>query len=375
MNKFLNSNKFNILKSFIFNKIPYFLNDLFLIILFSVIDVKKNSKNLVIVSGSDYTHFESTINLFKSLYKYENNSNLVFYDLGLNELQKKEFKEIFKKVTFVPFDFSSYPKFLSERDSDNKLGWYGWKPLIIKECIEKYKCNTLWLDSGCIITKKLNLIRKCLSVKGIYVALSVGRVKDWTHETSIKTLEFPNYYLNKKNFAGGLVGFNPNKTNSMKLLNNWSHYSMKKNALYPNGSSRKNHRQDQSILTMLIYISKLNYFITKTHNIFGIRIHNDPNKIYIWPSSEGNFVNYFQQIDKEHFTNTYKNATFVIFNNFRDLKKINSICKKNQKIIFASDKIIDSKTKKLLNKHIESGLIYKYLDDFKNLNVIELIIE
>lgn len=373
MNKIINSNRFKILRNFFVRKIPNLINDFFLVILFFLLDVNFKGKDFVIVSASDYTHYESSLNLFKSLTKYEKNAKLVFYDLGLKDFQKKEFKQNFKDVEYIDFNYSLYPKFLSERDSDNKLGWYGWKPLIIKECIDKYGKNTLWLDSGCIITKRLNLIRKCLNVKGIYVASSVGKIHEWTHQKSIRALKLPKKYLNKSNYAGGLVGFNPDKKNSINLLNEWINFAMNKEALFPEGSSRKNHRHDQSILTMLIYKNKSNFFSTRTHSIFGIEIHNDPNKIYIWPNSSGHFINSLNKCELDNFTNTYKNASFIIFTNLIEIRKIKAKCNKKQKIIYVSNEKLLSQNKDKLKKLIEKGSIYKYIEDNKYLDPLDLI--
>ena len=67
------------------------------------------------------------------------------------------------------------------------------------------------------------------------------------------------------------------------FLEEWAQLSLNQDIIAPKNSSRKNHRQDQSILTMLIYKNGLHNFITKTYKIFGITIHNDPKKIYFWP--------------------------------------------------------------------------------------------
>lgn len=370
------STKLKILIKFLKRTLPEFINDIFLLLIMHILDVFSIKNNLTIVSAADYTHFDSSINLFQTLEKFESKSNYVFYDLGLKVEQKNEFKKKFKDVIYIDFNFEAYPDFLSQKDQDNKLGWYGWKPLIIKECVQKFDdSNILWLDSGCIITKPLNLVRKVLNTKGIFVASSVGKIFEWTHKTSINTLNLPKKYLKKNNFAGGIFGINPNNFKNLELLNLWVEFAMKKNALFPEGSSRRNHRHDQSILTMLLYINKANRFTTRSLNIFGIKVHNDPNKIYIWPETDIKLTETLKDIEVDYFTNTYKNATYIFFTNLKDLKKIKSKCKKSQKIIYFSDKKIDTKTKTLLNKHIKSGMIYKNFYNYNNSNLIEIINE
>ena len=76
---------------------------------------KIDSTNITIVTGADFTHFKSLINLINSINKYEENINLVIYDLGLRENQIKELLNM--KISFVyeKFDFSKYPPFLQRK--------------------------------------------------------------------------------------------------------------------------------------------------------------------------------------------------------------------------------------------------------------------
>ena len=57
--------------------------DLFLLFYFLFIK-KINNQEFVILTGSDSTHFNSLVNLLKSLMKYENNSQIKVINLGMN---------------------------------------------------------------------------------------------------------------------------------------------------------------------------------------------------------------------------------------------------------------------------------------------------
>ena len=63
----------------------------------------------------------------------------------------------------------------------------------------------LWLDAGCKINKKLKLLKIILGTKGFYVS-SVGKINQWTSKESMNNLNFPKKYINKKNYASGMVG-------------------------------------------------------------------------------------------------------------------------------------------------------------------------
>ena len=342
MSKLINSPKLKSTKRILTRSIPEFCNDLILIFLCSLINLFNNSdKNLVIVSAADESHYKSALNLFETLNTYEPDSKLVFYDIGLKEDQKKTFISNHPNVIFEKFRFNEFPEFVSKKDKDGKIGSYSWKPQIINECIKKYNQNVLWLDAGCKINKKLRLIRIILNVKGIYVASSVGKIFEWTHNESIEKISFPKKYLNKNNFASGMVGINPEKKYGKDFLEEWAQLSLNQDIIAPKNSSRKNHRQDQSILTMLIYKNGLNNLITKTFKIFGITIHNDPKKIYFWPINknlevEKFFVSWTSK-NLNHTSRTYKNAEYLICSNLEQIKKIKKVIKKNQKLIYISN--------------------------------------
>ncbi len=342
MSKLINSPKLKSTKRILIRSIPEFCNDLILIFLCSLINLFNNSdKNLVIVSAADKSHYKSALNLFETLNTYEPDSKLVFYDIGLKEDQKKTFISNHPNVIFEKFRFNEFPEFVSKKDKDGKIGSYSWKPQIINECIKKYNQNVLWLDAGCKINKKLRLIRIILNVKGIYVASSVGKIFEWTHNESIEKISFPKKYLNKNNFASGMVGINPEKKYGKDFLEEWAQLSLNQDIIAPKNSSRKNHRQDQSILTMLIYKNGLNNLITKTFKIFGITIHNDPKKIYFWPINknlevEKFFVSWTSK-NLSHTSRTYKNAEYLICSNLEQIKKIKKVIKKNQKLIYISN--------------------------------------
>lgn len=341
MKRLTNSPRLKATKNIIIRSFPEQINDLILILLFSFkYFFLSKSRELVIVSAADKSHFDSIQNLFDSLQNFEKDSTLVFYDIGLKHEQENNFKSKYPQIIYKKFKFASYPEFVSKVDSDGKIGSYAWKPQIIKQCISEYDKNVLWLDAGCKINKKLKLIRIILNVKGLYIASSVGKIYEWTHSKSIENINLPQKYLNKKNFASGMVGINPEKKYKKELLDEWAKLCLNKNIIAPENSSRKNHRQDQSILTMLIYKNGLHNFITKTYKIFGITIHNDPKKIYFWPINKNPEVEKFflswATRNLNHTSRTYKNAEYLICSNLEQIKKIKKIIKINQKIIYIS---------------------------------------
>jgi len=159
------------------NEMFEILLDVFKILYFSVKNIilyrKLADTDLTIVTGSDYTHFESVLNLLDSIKIYEPNTNTVLYDIGFQSSQLKFLNENYKNITIKKFNFDKYPKFFSERSNgDNKLGSYAWKSAIVSETINEHGGSVLWLDAGDKVTKKLTLLRIVLTSVGLYVPKS-----------------------------------------------------------------------------------------------------------------------------------------------------------------------------------------------------------
>ena len=110
---------------------------------------------------------------------------------------------------------------------------------------------------------------------GFYSPESSNSVKDWSHASTIQNLNFPSEYLNSPNFSSGLVGIAQNEKKIKELINKWEYFALDKETLAPKGSSRENHRQDQTILTLLVYILKINNNLFKSHRMFGLLKHQD----------------------------------------------------------------------------------------------------
>ena len=52
---------------------------------------------------------------------------------------------------------------------DNKLGNYSWKAPIVYEVIQNYDENIIWLDTACLINKKIKLIKLLTIVNGCFL--------------------------------------------------------------------------------------------------------------------------------------------------------------------------------------------------------------
>lgn len=312
--------------------------------------------NLTIVTGSDFTHFQSIKNLLNSILEHELNSKIIVYDLGFTKEQADYLNKNFKNIKFHKFNFEKYPKFFSERTSeDNKLGSYAWKSAIVKEVVSKSRGSVVWLDAGDIVTKKLTLLKVVLTSQGIYIPKSAGKIKDWTHPKTIELFNYEKLNENKKNLASGMIGFNSENNLAKIIVNEWFEASQNKDLIAPSGSNRSNHRQDQSLLTLISYKFQSVNLSPSTHKIFGIIVHQDPNKIYLSPVSQNKELketrNKWYKFHHDISTNTLINADIVWMLDFSSIKKFPERYLKKVYLIVNLDKKDKFLTKKVFDKY------------------------
>jgi len=79
---------------------------------------------------------------------------------------------------------------------------------------------------------------------------------------------------NHRNRNGACLGFNTKEDVVKGFITEFYNYSRIKKCIAPEGSSRKNHRQDQSIFTLLFYRYQMNHELYG-NKYNGYSIHND----------------------------------------------------------------------------------------------------
>ena len=240
---------------------------------------KSNTEPFTYVTAADEQYFSPCLRLINNLKSLDNQSEIFVYDLGLSKSKINEFEKL-KNVTVIKFNFNKFPEFLSEKTlPDNKLGNYAWKSVIISEIIDLKDTNIIWFDSACILGNKLNIIKNLTLLNGIFIVKATGIIKDWTHS---KTLEIMNAkkYEKKDCVMSGIIGIKKDNELLKSLILDWRNYSLNKDCIAPSGSSRLNHRQDQSIFQILIHKYKFSKFLLN-HEHLGIKINQVFDRIFL----------------------------------------------------------------------------------------------
>jgi len=230
-------------------------------------------KKITILTGADSSHFSSMLQLINSVKIFNGKSaQIICYDLGLEEFELQKFNKLFPDIQLISFNYADYPEHYNIKIN---AGQYAWKSAIINDEYKKFKKNEflIWLDAGCFVVKRLNIVKFNLLLFGSYSPDSPTLISELTSELTINALGVSSL----KHFpmlSAEILGFKKTKKNTNLLLE-WSSCSRQKEIIAPIGSNRLNHRQDQSVLSLLFYkyyrVSLFQRFIKRYWEIFPQR--------------------------------------------------------------------------------------------------------
>lgn len=323
MNLFLklrNSQRLKHYKSLLLEYTNY-LND---ILYFLPLIFRKDDREINLVTASDYTFFDSLVQLIKNSIENNYYEKIIIYDLGLSIEQINHLRQKYEFIIIKKFKFSDYPRFVSERDEFNKLGSYAWKSIILYEEVKKTENLVLWMDSANLYKGNIKNLKKIILFRGMYSPYSNGTINDWTYSTTLKLMKVNEQIKTKRNLTGGLIGVDPKNQHIVEFLNNWKSACLKPNLIEPEGSTRENHRQDQSLLSILFYQNFSKIYFFKTKRISGIKVNQNPNqKFYILDNdSFSSFKKDWMKNYSSITTNTVFDAKYIFLFSYDDINKI-----------------------------------------------------
>lgn len=204
----------------------------------------------VFLTAADSSHYKTVKQFLESFFKFENESIIIFYDLGLTDNESRGLKNEFPDVIYKNFNYSEYPDYF---DLSKNLGGYAWKPVIFWEILNQYKCKLIWMDAGTVITESLENLKKYICWKGYYWHYSPGTIREWTHEKTLSYLEVPKKFYSYRNLSAAAIAVDYNDDEAYKVAREWKECAMCEECISPKGSDRSNHRQDQAALTILAH--------------------------------------------------------------------------------------------------------------------------
>ncbi|ORX48577.1 hypothetical protein DM01DRAFT_1338635, partial [Hesseltinella vesiculosa] len=202
---------------------------------------------------------------------------LVVYNLGLTVHQQRVLTNLHDHGFFddlVEFDYDRYPDFWDVRKN---RGEYAWKPGAIKEVQEKYGGIIVWLDTGDVPNRYfIENIPTYIHNHGFWSPRSTGFMGAKFNHIGL----FRYFHASRKDYAtlencnGAAIGFDADNREIVEtLIDPWHQCALDKDCIAPKGSSRKNHRQDQTAISFLAL--RAGYRCFEYPEFHGLTIHQD----------------------------------------------------------------------------------------------------
>src|SRR5262249_4791023 len=152
-------------------------------------------------------------------------------------------------------------------------GEYAWKPVIFCDILNEFKGLVCWMDAGNLVTEPLTMVRRITTKIGMYSPSSSGIISEWTHPGTLACLNVPDALLSQRNLAGSCVAVSYCNPIAREIANEWKECALTRGCIAPIGSSRKNHRQDQAVLTIIAHKSGITKHMPS--RCYGFVCHQD----------------------------------------------------------------------------------------------------
>jgi hypothetical protein len=215
---------------------------------------------VIVVTAASSNHAGPLRFLLDSLRRLD--ARVVCYDLGLTGHEARALPR-WDKLSLRPFNYAAYPPHL---DVAVNAGEYAWKPAILAEVVDGVRergenDDVLWADAGSYFHALQPIADRIRASRGLWVRRSSGTMGQWTHPGTLAYLgDDPLRFGDLPNADATLVGFATGHREAAvrarvyaDVIAPWKACALAKDCIAPAGSSRKNHRQDQAVLSYLVH--------------------------------------------------------------------------------------------------------------------------
>lgn len=233
-----------------------------------------NDADLIVVTGCSQNHLRSNINMMYSVIYTNCNISMVFVDYGLTDdglqLLITEMKNLHRihqilhsnaQLYYRKFNFDNFPDWWNITDPIAH-GGYSWKVVSYFDVLNQTKRVVNWSDGGCMWSHSIRRDEMRTRIHGLYTPYSGNCLQSWVHPKSRIFLE--QHHMVRKIFtgrgmcSGGYIFIDYHNATVMNdVIFPLLQCCYTKKCVSPDGTNRRNHRQDQAILSALLHSAKI----------------------------------------------------------------------------------------------------------------------
>ena len=245
----------------------------------------------LVVTGCSSNHLVATINMMLSIMASNRYSSFVFVDFGLKESEyaylASELRFIHSihnvlnstaKVYYRRFAFSHFPQWWDISDPMIR-GGYSWKVIAIYDLLLETKRIVVWSDGGNLLPQNMDMELQHAYSFGAFSPASGDNIQKWVHGSSLSFLhnnKMVRRIMKGKGMCNGafIVFDYNNETVMNNVVFPLVQCAYTRKCISPLKTSRKNHRQDQAILSVLMHSAKIEKSCIGGHDT-EVLTHND----------------------------------------------------------------------------------------------------
>lgn len=221
-------------------------------------------------TAADSRYFNELKNLIGSIHNSHYGVEILVYDLGLSDAEKNELRHM-ENVT--PCDIErTHPdiikSFLTDNGGRRVPGWFAWKPVLIKQSLDKYPI-VLYLDAGTVIMHPINQLFRYIEDHGYFLfdtgCLLAPRMTKFLIE-SFKLHSPERQWILQQNFMdASLMGFSKNSNAYVSCV--MQMYELSRNLDYfkDDGSAPMGFggaRHDQTLFSIISFLNNFEILLT-----------------------------------------------------------------------------------------------------------------
>lgn len=194
------------------------------------------NKNIIITAANN-KYYNSLLTLIASIHResFDLVDQIFVFDLGLDGNERKRVEGL-SKVSVV-----DYPDDVNANVYDYAFKCYSifWG--------QNHGENVFWLDAGAMALKPVDKIFEIIENEGIFLVGDTHLNCNFTHNKCREIMKATDSEMNDNQLSAGILGYKSNGP-FQSLINEAYEYSKIKECI---GGGEQNHRQDQSIYSIL----------------------------------------------------------------------------------------------------------------------------
>lgn len=230
-----------------------------------------------IVTAADSTFFYGLLTLLTTFYHNADykHINLDIWDLGMTESQIRLIRCILRtNWNLRRVDELGQEPFQNAFNASMRN--FAWKAFCIDNS-HKTGETCLWLDAGVAVSNQLDTIFENIEQTGyLFIQNGTRKNNDWISSECISNMNVNDVDLNSYQVHGNILGFSQ-KPSSVEILKAWRSSCTNPSNLI---SNEKNHRHDQTVLSILISKHKLSLVAENKYLIEGSDFNKANKKVF-----------------------------------------------------------------------------------------------